>query len=152
HGFPDAGNHGRHEPFRRFVQQQHVWLDTKRTGHGQHLLLATRQRGGTLLKTFPEHGEKPQHMLQRRLALATGHQTDLEIFGDSQITEQPASLRNIGDSMLSNFVSWKLVQFDTVLDDAAGPDWHDAHNGSQRCRLSGTVASEKAMNLPLGKV
>src|ERR671918_696122 len=66
----DVGDHARHQPLSRLVEQDDLRLQHHGAGDGQHLLLAAREGAAGLVLPLAEDGEAAIDLVQQGLAAA----------------------------------------------------------------------------------
>src|SRR3954447_1483700 len=97
----DLGDHARHQPFRRLIQQDDLGLEHHRACDGEHLLLAARKRAAGLMAPFGQYWEVAIDLLQELvlsgLAYAVAIEAGAEVLGHRQQVEDPPILRNVAD-------------------------------------------------------
>ena len=64
-----VGDDDRRQAERRLVEQQQARSVHQRARQCQHLLLAAREQPGPRLRSFAEHGEERQHLVDALAAL-----------------------------------------------------------------------------------
>ena len=92
----------RGEPLRHLVDHQDARLHDQSSGDGEHLLLAARQRPRELRSARVERREYAVHVVDPAVDLRPrdlGHRAgEAQRLLDSQIREDPATLRDVDDS------------------------------------------------------
>ena len=88
-----------------FVDQQHLWLGGKAAGHGEHLLLATRQQARTTVDERPqcrEHCEGVFHGC--RTLCAVGCEPESQVLLNGEVEEERAVFGHVGHTATRNLV------------------------------------------------
>ena len=150
HRLADLGDHRRHQPFGRLVEQQHLRLEAERARHGQHLLLAARQRAGALLQPLAQEREKVEHALRASRCPCRAPS------GRSRCSRRPSSRRTAAGPAAHRRRRPSAPHAPASSVSSRPPSLiepdarrHQPHDRLQRRRLAGAVAAEQAKHLAL---
>ena len=95
----DLLHQDRREPHRRLVEQQRARAAHQRARHGQHLLLAARERAAGLLEPLAQAREDVEHAVEvaRDTGLvAAGPGAEAEVLAHGEVAEDAAPLGHLG--------------------------------------------------------
>jgi hypothetical protein len=135
------------EAHRQLVEQQHRRVGGDRTGHREHLLLASRQRPGELVPSLAEAGELRERALAHVGERRAGVRAHPQVLGDRQVGEHAAPLRHETHAGARERVAAGAVHLAPAQEQLPGgrPDLAAAHR--ERRRLPGAIGAEQRIHL-----
>ena len=137
-----------------FVEQHQVRVAHQRSGHGEHLLLATAHAAARAVGHLAEVGEELEQLLgrpQRRGAavgpLAAGLAAHLEVLHHREVGEHAPVLGHEAQAQARRMVRLGLRDVVAQEADRAAPLGQHAHQRLERGGLAGAVAAHERHHL-----
>ena len=144
HDVVELADDERGQAHRQLVEEQQAGVGGQAAGHGEHLLLAARQRAGQLVDRAPRAGGSGRRPAARRRPRRTprvgGH---AQVLADGEVAEHAAALGDGAHAEAGQRVGLGAVDVAAGDVDAAGGRRHLAGGHLQRGGLAGAVRAEQ---------
>src|SRR5215211_771180 len=150
-GREELSDDRRRETERGLVEHEHLRPSDERPAEGEHLLLPTAERAGSLLAAALDPGEVADDPLGVGLevtAATAADGTHAQVLPDAQLGEETACLGNMGYALAGDELGAAARDAPTVEEDLARRARH-ARDAPQGGRLPGPVRAEDRDDLPV---
>ena len=141
---------------RRFVEQDHFWVQHDGARHGQHLLLAARQGAGQLVAPLLQTGEQLQGLVQVALDVAfrartrkAGKGAQQQVVRHRHRGEHAPAFGRVGQAGARDAVRVEPRDILAAQGDGAGFGFEHAGNGAHGGGLAGAVRADQGHQLAL---
>ena len=138
------------EAERRLVQEQEARAGEERAADGEHLLLAARERPGTLIETLLQAREQREHAVAIApdvLAVRAREGAQVEVFVDGEIGKDAAPLGDLRQAEAQDLVRRPSREVLAVERDRSAGGLHQSTHRAQRRRFAGAVGSDQRDDL-----
>ena len=142
----ELGDDHRGEAHGDLVEQEDGRLHAERARHGQHLLLAARERAGHLVAALGQTGEAGEGQLLDVRPGGAGERHEPEVLGHGEVGEDAAAVGQGAEPGAGQRVGAHAVGVAPEDVEAAPGRHHLAAGHTQRRRLAGPVGSEQGQH------